>query len=167
MLESVGENFDINFMIKEFPADKQFILWWINLEQRMSAYWGEVICVIFFFWGCLKDKAYSSNPRMEGLKENIRREISNIPAENLQKVNQNLFRRCEECCNRFSVMIAVPWAPLYNCSSTAARWASRGQVCWSWVRVQWAWDSVPGLNGSCSGERFPYRRSLWTTHFLK
>jgi hypothetical protein len=27
----------------------------------------------------------------EGLKENIHREISNIPAENLQKVNQNLF----------------------------------------------------------------------------
>jgi hypothetical protein len=47
----------------------------------------------FFFWGCLKDKAYSSNPRtVEELKENIRREISNIPAENFQKVNQNLFR---------------------------------------------------------------------------
>jgi RNA polymerase-binding transcription factor DksA len=39
----------------------------------------------------------SSNPRTEELKANIRREISNIAAENLQKVNQNLFRRCEEC----------------------------------------------------------------------
>jgi hypothetical protein len=40
----------------------------------------------------------SSNPRTEEeQKENIRREISNIAAENLQKVNQNLFRRCEEC----------------------------------------------------------------------
>jgi hypothetical protein len=47
--------------------------------------------------GCLKDKVYSSNLRTEELKENIRREISNIPAENLQKVNQNLFRRCEKC----------------------------------------------------------------------
>jgi hypothetical protein len=27
----------------------------------------------------------------------IRREIANIPAEQLQRVNQNLFRRCEEC----------------------------------------------------------------------
>jgi hypothetical protein len=68
----------------------------------------------------------------------------------------------------------------YNCPSTwASRWASlvrvvllrllvgcsRGQGCWSCVRVPWAWDSVPGLNGSCSGERFPYRRSLWTTLF--
>jgi hypothetical protein len=52
----------------------------------------------FFFWGCLKDKVYNSNPRKEKkLKENIRREIANIPAEQLQRVNQNLFRRCEEC----------------------------------------------------------------------
>jgi hypothetical protein len=25
--ESVGENFDVNFGIKEFPADKQFTIW--------------------------------------------------------------------------------------------------------------------------------------------
>jgi hypothetical protein len=24
---SVGENFDINFVMKEFPRDKQFIIW--------------------------------------------------------------------------------------------------------------------------------------------
>jgi hypothetical protein len=35
----------------------------------------------FFFWGYLKDKVYSNNPRTEEeLKKNIRREISNIPA---------------------------------------------------------------------------------------
>jgi hypothetical protein len=46
----------------------------------------------------VKDKVYSSNPRPEdGLKENIHREISNIPEENLQKVTQNLFCQCEEC----------------------------------------------------------------------
>jgi hypothetical protein len=28
LLESVGENFDVNFMMKEFPADKQFPIWW-------------------------------------------------------------------------------------------------------------------------------------------
>jgi hypothetical protein len=28
--ESVGEN----FMTKEFPAEKQFTIWWLNLEQR-------------------------------------------------------------------------------------------------------------------------------------
>jgi hypothetical protein len=38
------------------------------------------------------------NPRTEEeLKENIRWEISNIPAVNLQKVNQNLLHWCEEC----------------------------------------------------------------------
>jgi hypothetical protein len=52
----------------------------------------------FFFWGCLKDEVYSNNPRMEQeRKENIHREISNIPAEHLQKVNQKLFCPCEEC----------------------------------------------------------------------
>jgi hypothetical protein len=33
LLESVSENFYVNFMMKEFLADKQFIIWWINLEQ--------------------------------------------------------------------------------------------------------------------------------------
>jgi hypothetical protein len=28
LLESVGEN----FVMKEFPADKQFTIWWINLD---------------------------------------------------------------------------------------------------------------------------------------
>jgi hypothetical protein len=57
-----------------------------------------LILVIFFLWGCSKDKVYNSNPRTEeDLKENIHRDIANIPAEQLQKVNQSLFRRCEEC----------------------------------------------------------------------
>jgi hypothetical protein len=41
----------------------------------------------------LKDEVYNSNPRTEELKE----EIAKIPAEELQIVNQNFFRRCEEC----------------------------------------------------------------------
>jgi hypothetical protein len=46
----------------------------------------------FFFWGCLKGKVYSCNPQMEKeLKDDICREISDIPAEHLQKVNPNLF----------------------------------------------------------------------------
>jgi hypothetical protein len=52
----------------------------------------------FFFPGCLKGKVYKSNPRTEEeLKENIHREIANLAAEQLKRVNQNLFRRCEEC----------------------------------------------------------------------
>jgi hypothetical protein len=27
LLETVGEKFDVNFVMKEFPADKQFIIW--------------------------------------------------------------------------------------------------------------------------------------------
>jgi DNA-binding SARP family transcriptional activator len=46
----------------------------------------------------LDDIGASRNPRTEEeLRENISREISNIAAENLQTVNQNLFRLCEEC----------------------------------------------------------------------
>jgi hypothetical protein len=33
----------------------------------------------------------------EELKENICRDIANIPAEQLQRVNQNLFCQFEEC----------------------------------------------------------------------
>jgi hypothetical protein len=50
-----------------------------------------VILCDFFFWGCSKDKVYSSSPRTEEeLKESICREILDIAAENLQKVNRNL-----------------------------------------------------------------------------
>jgi hypothetical protein len=36
LLESVGKNFDVNFVMKEFTADKQFTIWSINLEQQVS-----------------------------------------------------------------------------------------------------------------------------------
>jgi hypothetical protein len=51
----------------------------------------------FFFWGCLKGKVYNSNPPMEELKEYINMEMANFPAEQLQRVSQNLFHWCEEC----------------------------------------------------------------------
>jgi hypothetical protein len=51
----------------------------------------------FFFWCSLKDKVYDNNPRTEELKENVCREIANIPAEQLQIINQNFFRWCKEC----------------------------------------------------------------------
>jgi hypothetical protein len=52
----------------------------------------------FFVWGCLKDKVCNSSPQMEEeLKENIHREIENIPAERLPRVKQDLFCWCEEC----------------------------------------------------------------------
>jgi hypothetical protein len=36
LLESVGENFDVNFVMKEFSEAKQFTIWRINLEKRDS-----------------------------------------------------------------------------------------------------------------------------------
>jgi hypothetical protein len=55
-----------------------------------------LILVIFFFCGCLKDKVYNSNPTT-GMKEYISKEIANSPAEQFERANQNLFSRCEEC----------------------------------------------------------------------
>jgi hypothetical protein len=62
-----------------------------------STFTRNVILAIFSFWGCLKDKVYNSNLQLKKLKENIRREIANIPAKQLQRVNQNLLCQCEEC----------------------------------------------------------------------
>jgi hypothetical protein len=45
----------------------------------------------------LKHKVYNSDPRTEEeIKENNGREIATIPAEQLQRVNQNFFRRYEK-----------------------------------------------------------------------
>jgi hypothetical protein len=51
----------------------------------------------FFLCRCLKDKVCNSNHRTEELKESTLREIANIPAEQLQRANQNPFRWCKEC----------------------------------------------------------------------
>jgi hypothetical protein len=51
-----------------------------------------------FLWSCLKEEVYNSNPRREEEpKENIRREIANILAEQLQRANEILLRQCGEC----------------------------------------------------------------------
>jgi hypothetical protein len=34
--EKVGENLDVNFVMKQFPAWEQFTIWWINSEQLGS-----------------------------------------------------------------------------------------------------------------------------------
>jgi hypothetical protein len=90
------------------PASRaNFCSWFLQsvIEGQLN-----LNCYDFFFRGCLKDKVYNNNPRMEEkLKENIRREIANIPAEQLQKVNHNLFHRCEECLH-------VVWGSIFNTS---------------------------------------------------
>jgi hypothetical protein len=67
-----------------------------------------LIPVILFLLCCLEDKVYNSNSRTEELKENICREIVNIPAEQLQVVNWNLFRQCEECLRVEGQQISTP-----------------------------------------------------------
>jgi hypothetical protein len=56
-----------------------------------------LISVIFSSAVVRRVKFTTSTPKTKELTENIRREIANIPAEQLQSVNQNLFRRREEC----------------------------------------------------------------------
>jgi hypothetical protein len=73
----------------------------MSLGTELSVVFGQQIhpnvTLVIFFWGGLGDKIYNSNPQMEELEEHICREIANIPAEQLQRVNQNLFCQCEEC----------------------------------------------------------------------
>jgi hypothetical protein len=44
----------------------------------------------------------------EKLKENMHREITNIPAEHFQGVNQNLFCQCKECARRGTAFSTPP-----------------------------------------------------------
>jgi hypothetical protein len=54
--------------------------------------------LVFFLLGLSEGQSLQSNSVKEGkLKENISKEIANIPAEHLQRVNQDIFRWCEEC----------------------------------------------------------------------
>jgi hypothetical protein len=51
----------------------------------------------FYLWGNLKDKVYRTNPHTEEVfKENIRRDILDVPQEEL-RVNFNLLKRYKEC----------------------------------------------------------------------
>jgi hypothetical protein len=45
----------------------------------------QILFLVIFFWGCSKDKVYTSNAQTEELKDNIGREIASIPAEQLQR----------------------------------------------------------------------------------
>ena len=52
----------------------------------------------FYLWGNLKNKVYQNNPHtLEELKDNIKREITAIPDEELMPVNRNFLQRCELC----------------------------------------------------------------------
>jgi hypothetical protein len=52
----------------------------------------------FYLWGSLEDKVYKRNPHtLEELRNNIRREAATISGEELQRVNNNAFRRYMEC----------------------------------------------------------------------
>jgi hypothetical protein len=52
----------------------------------------------FLSLGNLKGKVYKNNPRsIEALQNEITRVIGSITVDELQKVSQNLFMRCESC----------------------------------------------------------------------
>jgi hypothetical protein len=57
-----------------------------------------LILVIFFSSGAVwRTKLTSNRQTEEDYKENIHKEIANSSAKQLQWVNQNVFRQCEEC----------------------------------------------------------------------
>jgi hypothetical protein len=87
-----------------------------------------------FFRDCLKDRIYNSSPwTEEALKENTHREITNIPAEELQIVNQNLLRRCEECIlvegQHFLNTSCGLWTKVRTCLHSERYRPSGMQIC--------------------------------------
>lgn len=55
----------------------------------------------FFLWGYLKSKVYETSPAtISALKENIAREVHDIPASLLQRVARNTEARFQECVRR-------------------------------------------------------------------
>ncbi len=52
----------------------------------------------FFLWGYLKDQVYAENLLSEEeLRRSSEEKIAAIPRDLLQRANQNVFRRCQEC----------------------------------------------------------------------
>ena len=52
----------------------------------------------YYLWGYLKGKVYRNNPHtLEELKAQITRAVQCITEAELQKVSNNLFKRCEAC----------------------------------------------------------------------
>jgi hypothetical protein len=72
-------------------------------------------------------KFTSVTPERKG--ENIPREIANIPAEQVQRKNQNLFRRCEECL-RVQYLL---WSA--NCNYSIPNVTAQ-RVCWSISKIR-------------------------------
>ena len=55
----------------------------------------------FYLWENLKQKVYRRNPQtLVDLENEIRRVISTIKQEELQRVSQNFLRRCQVCLDQ-------------------------------------------------------------------
>ena len=58
----------------------------------------DLTCLDFLLWGFLKDKFYLSKPQtIKELKNNIKREISFITPDILQRVSNNMVKRVNAC----------------------------------------------------------------------
>jgi hypothetical protein len=72
--------------------------------------------VILFFWSCLRDKFTTVTLRTEELEENIQKEITNIPAEHLEMLNENLFRMCVKWIRAEGQHVQyLLWPANFNC----------------------------------------------------
>jgi hypothetical protein len=66
-----------------------------------------------YLWGYLKGKVYKNKPRsIEALQNEITRIIGSITMDELQKVSQNLFMRCEACVKFYVLILCHPAAML-------------------------------------------------------
>jgi hypothetical protein len=56
-----------------------------------------ILIPVIFFSGLFEGQSLQPNAKMEGPKANICWKTANIPAEQLQRVNQNLFHWRKKC----------------------------------------------------------------------
>jgi hypothetical protein len=97
---------DINVMLKEFPADKQ----WDSSDHKekhkcllLTAMWLAHSFILnscnFFIWGCLKNKLYTRNPRMEEepKADLLLIRIVQISRRTPLMADQNALRQFQEC----------------------------------------------------------------------
>ena len=87
-----------NLLRRHFP--QRFISLYEDIEW--PPYSPDLTPPDFFLWGYLKDRIYRNpKPRtLEQLKENIHREIRNIPMETFPRVMQNIVTRMQTVIGR-------------------------------------------------------------------
>ena len=69
----------------------------MNLTSAICGF-NKTVPLDFFLWGHIKSLVYDNNPAtLDDLKDNIQREIANVPVEMCARVVENWVQRIDRC----------------------------------------------------------------------